>query len=86
MFVVNGSTLLLDSLEERLHVHAFALWRTVKSAAFILSFVTAGVLLSTLGVTDTFLIAAVTMLLASFAGAPVMRRAWPRPAEESITA
>jgi MFS family permease len=81
----NGSALVHDRLllasaaPESLHGRLFSLQRMCIAAAFTLSFVGAGTLITTLGVRPTLLVAGVGLALVTCAAAPRLRNAWPAP-------
>ncbi|WP_028062765.1 MFS transporter [Solirubrobacter soli] len=77
--LVHDRLLLASSAPESLHGRLFSLQRMCIAAAFTVSFVGAGALITALGVRPTLLVAGVGLALVTCAAAPRLRKAWPAP-------
>ena len=80
--LVHDRLLLAHAVPESLHGRLFALHKTCTSGAFVLAFVVAGALLSTLGVQAMFLCAGLSLIVIILIVRPHLRALWPEPAVE----
>lgn len=81
--LVHDRLLLSHAVPEALHGRLFALHKACTSAAFALSFIIAGLLISTLGVQAMFLFGGLSLLVMIVVVRPHLRDLWPEPAEAS---
>ena len=79
--LVHDRLLLSHAVPEALHGRLFGLHKAFTSAAFALSFVVAGVLISTFGVQAMFLTAGLSLIVIIVVVRPHLRQLWPKPAE-----
>jgi MFS family permease len=79
--LVHDRLLLSHAVPDALHGRLFALHKAFTSAAFALSFITAGVLISTFGVRTMFLSAGLSLLIMIVLVHPHLRQQWPEPTE-----
>jgi MFS family permease len=79
--LVHDRLLLSHAVPEVLHGRLFALHKAFTSAAFALSFVFAGVLISTFGVQTMFLCGGLALLIMILIVRPQLRQQWPEPVE-----
>ena len=84
--LVHDRLLLAHAVPEALHGRLFALHKTCTSAAFVLAFVGAGILISTLGVQAMFLFAGLLLIVIILIVRPHLRALWPEPASEQAAA
>jgi MFS family permease len=84
--LVHDRLLLAHSVPEALHGRLFALHKTCTSGAFVLAFVAAGVLITTLGVQAMFLCAGLLLVVIILIVRPHLRALWPEPALEEPSA
>jgi MFS family permease len=82
MALVHDRLLLAHSVPEALHGRLFALHKTCTSGAFVLAFLSAGVLISTLGVQAMFLCAGLLLTVIILIVRPRLRALWPEPVGE----
>ena len=83
--LVHDRLLLSHAVPEALHGRLFALHKAFTSAAFALSFVAAGVLISTFGVQTMFLSGGLSLLVMIVLVHPHLRQQWPEPIEGQET-
>ena len=81
--LVHDRLLLAHTVPEPLHGRLFALHKTCTSAAFVISFVLAGALISSLGVQAMFLCGGLALIAIIVVVRPPLRALWPEPAVES---
>ena len=74
--------LLSHAVPEALHGRLFALHKTCTSGAFVIAFVAAGALISTLGVQAMFLCAGLLLIVIILVVRPHLRTLWPEPPGE----
>jgi MFS family permease len=67
---------------EALHGRLFALHKTCTSAAFVIAFLLAGVLISTLGIQAMFLCGGLALIVIILVVRPPLRELWPEPPSE----
>jgi MFS family permease len=84
--LVHDRLLLAHSVPEALHGRLFALHKTCTSSAFVLAFVAAGALISTLGVQAMFLCAGLLLVVIILIVRPHLRALWPEPALDEPSA
>lgn len=84
--LVHDRLLLAHAVPEALHGRLFALHKTCTSGAFVLAFLGAGVLISTLGVQAMFLVAGLLLIVIILIVRPHLRALWPEPAGEQAPA
>jgi MFS family permease len=84
--LVHDRLLLAHAVPEALHGRLFALHKTCTSAAFVLAFVGAGILISTLGVQAMFLFAGLLLIVIILIVRPHLSALWPEPAGEHAAA
>ena len=77
--LVHDRLLLAHSVPEALHGRLFALHKTCTSGAFVIAFVAAGALISTLGVQAMFLCAGLLLVVIILIVRPHLRALWPEP-------
>ena len=77
--LVHDRLLLAHSVPEALHGRLFALHKTCTSGAFVIAFLAAGVLISTLGVQAMFLFAGLLLVVIILVVRPHLRALWPEP-------
>jgi MFS family permease len=82
MALVHDRLLLAHSVPAPLHGRLFALHKTCTSGAFVLAFVSAGVLISTLGIQAMFLCAGLLLIVIILIVRPRLRALWPEPVGE----
>ena len=80
--LVHDRLLLAHAVPEALHGRLFALHKTCTSGAFVIAFVGAGALISTLGVQAMFLFAGLLLIVIILIVRPHLRALWPEPAGE----
>ena len=80
--LVHDRLLLAHTVPEALHGRLFALHKTCTSAAFVLAFVLAGVLISTLGIQAMFLCGGLALIVIILVVRPPLRALWPEPTAE----
>ncbi len=80
--LVHDRLLLAHSVPEPLHGRLFAIHKTCTSAAFVISFVLAGALISTLGIQAMFLCGGIALIAIIVAVRPPLKALWPEPAPE----
>jgi MFS family permease len=80
--LVHDRLLLAHTVPEPLHGRLFALHKTCTSAAFVISFVLAGALISTLGIQAMFLCGGIALIAIIVAVRPPLKALWPEPAPE----
>jgi MFS family permease len=80
--LVHDRLLLAHSVPQPLHGRLFALHKTCTSGAFVIAFVAAGLLISTLGVQAMFLCAGLLLIVIILIVRPRLRALWPEPAGE----
>ena len=80
--LVHDRLLLAHTVPEALHGRLFALHKTCTSAAFVLAFVLAGALISTLGIQAMFLCGGLALIVIILVVRPPLRALWPEPAAE----
>jgi MFS family permease len=78
--LVHDRLLLAHAVPEALHGRLFALHKTCTSGAFVIAFLAAGVLISTLGVQAMFLCAGLLLIVIILIVRPHLRALWPEPA------
>ena len=81
--LVHDRLLLAHSVPEALHGRLFALHKTCTSSAFVIAFLTAGALISTLGIQAMFLCAGLLLIVIILVVRPHLRGLWPEPAGEN---
>jgi MFS family permease len=81
--LVHDRLLLAHTVPEALHGRLFALHKTCTSAAFVISFVLAGILISTLGIQAMFLCGGVALIVIILIVRPPLRALWPEPSVEA---
>jgi MFS family permease len=84
--LVHDRLLLAHSVPEALHGRLFALHKTCTSGAFVLAFVAAGALISTLGVQAMFLCAGLLLVVIILIVRPHLRALWPEPVVDEPSA
>jgi MFS family permease len=84
--LVHDRLLLSHAVPEPLHGRLFGLHKTCTSGGFVLSFVAAGVLVSTLGVGAMFFIGGACLVVMILLVRPHLRDLWPEPAPEAPAA
>ena len=84
--LVHDRLLLAHTVPEPLHGRLFALHKTCTSAAFVIAFVLAGALISTLGIQAMFLCGGLALIVIIVVVRPPLRALWPEPAVESAQA
>jgi MFS family permease len=84
--LVHDRLLLAHAVPEALHGRLFALHKTCTSGAFVLAFVGAGILISTLGVQAMFLFAGLLLIVIILIVRPHLRALWPEPVGEQAAA
>ena len=84
--LVHDRLLLAHTVPEPLHGRLFALHKTCTSAAFVISFVLAGALISALGIQAMFLCGGLALIAIIVVVRPPLRALWPEPAVESAQA
>ena len=84
--LVHDRLLLAHTVPEPLHGRLFALHKTCTSAAFVISFVLAGALISSLGIQAMFLCGGLALIAIIVVVRPPLRALWPEPALESAQA
>jgi MFS family permease len=77
--LVHDRLLLAHSVPEALHGRLFALHKTCTSGAFVIAFLAAGVLITTLGVQAMFLFAGLLLVVIILIVRPHLRTLWPEP-------
>ena len=77
--LVHDRLLLAHTVPEPLHGRLFALHKTCTSAAFVVAFVLAGVLISTLGLQAMFLCGGLALIVIIVIVRPPLRALWPEP-------
>jgi MFS family permease len=80
--LVHDRLLLAHTVPEALHGRLFALHKTCTSGAFVIAFVLAGALISTLGIQAMFLCGGLALMLIIVMVRPPLRALWPEPAAE----
>ena len=75
--------LLAHTVPEALHGRLFALHKTCTSGAFVIAFVLAGALISTLGIQAMFLCGGLALMLIIVMVRPPLRALWPEPATDT---
>jgi MFS family permease len=80
--LVHDRLLLAHSVPEPLHGRLFAIHKTCTSAAFVIAFVLAGALISTLGIQAMFLCGGIALIAIIVAVRPPLKALWPEPAPE----
>jgi MFS family permease len=80
--LVHDRLLLAHSVPQALHGRLFALHKTCTSGAFVLAFLAAGLLISTLGVQVMFLFAGLLLIVIILIVRPHLRALWPEPGVE----
>jgi len=80
--LVHDRLLLSHAVPEALHGRLFALHKTCTSFAFVIAFVAAGALISTLGVQAMFLCAGLLLIVIILVVRPHLRTLWPEPPGE----
>jgi MFS family permease len=80
--LVHDRLLLAHTVPEPLHGRLFALHKTCTSAAFVIAFVLAGVLISTLGIQAMFLCGGLALIVIIVVVRPPLRALWPEPVAE----
>ena len=80
--LVHDRLLLAHTVPEPLHGRLFAIHKTCTSAAFVLAFVLAGALISTLGIQAMFLVGGLALMVIIVVVRPPLRALWPEPAAE----
>ena len=80
--LVHDRLLLAHSVPQALHGRLFALHKTCTSGAFVIAFLAAGVLISTLGVQAMFLFAGLLLIVIILVVRPHLRALWPEPVAE----
>jgi MFS family permease len=83
--LVHDRLLLAHAVPEALHGRLFALHKTCTSGAFVIAFVAAGALISTLGVQAMFLFAGLLLIVIILIVRPHLRALWPEPVAEAAT-
>jgi MFS family permease len=81
--LVHDRLLLAHTVPESLHGRLFALHKTCTSAAFVIAFVLAGVLISTLGIQAMFLCGGLALIVIILIVRPPLRALWPEPSVET---
>ena len=84
--LVHDRLLLAHTVPEPLHGRLFALHKTCTSAAFVISFVLAGALISSIGIQAMFLCGGLALIAIIVVVRPPLRALWPEPAVESAQA
>ena len=84
--LVHDRLLLAHAVPEALHGRLFALHKACTSAAFVIAFVGAGVLISAFGVQAMFLFAGLLLTVIILVVRPHLRALWPEPAGEQAAA
>ena len=79
--LVHDRLLLSHAVPEALHGRLFALHKAFTSAAFGLSFILAGILISSFGVQAMFLAAGLSLIVIIVVVRPHLRQQWPKPTE-----
>ena len=80
--LVHDRLLLAHTVPEALHGRLFALHKTCTSAAFVIAFVLAGVLITTLGIQAMFLCGGLALIVIILIVRPPLRALWPEPSVE----
>jgi len=80
--LVHDRLLLAHTVPEALHGRLFALHKTCTSAAFVVAFVLAGVLITTLGIQAMFLCGGLALTVIILIVRPPLRALWPEPSVE----
>jgi MFS family permease len=80
--LVHDRLLLAHSVPQALHGRLFALHKTCTSGAFVIAFLAAGALISTLGVQAMFLVAGLLLVVIILIVRPHLRALWPEPPGE----
>ena len=78
--LVHDRLLLAHIVPDVLHGRLFALHKTCTSGAFVLAFVSAGALISSVGVQGMFLCGGLALTVIIFVVRPHLRALWPEPA------
>ena len=84
--LVHDRLLLAHSVPEPLHGRLFAIHKTCTSAAFVISFVLAGALISVLGIQAMFLCGGLALIVIIILVRPPLKALWPEPAGEPASA
>jgi MFS family permease len=84
--LVHDRLLLAHTVPEALHGRLFALHKTCTSAAFVVSFVLAGALISVLGIQAMFLCGGLALIGIIVVMRPPLRALWPEPPAEQAQA
>jgi MFS family permease len=79
--LVHDRLLLSHAVPEALHGRLFALHKAFTSAAFALSFIVAGILITSFGVQAMFLVAGLSLIVIILVVRPRLRQLWPKPTE-----
>lgn len=79
--LVHDRLLLSHAVPETLHGRLFALHKAFTSAAFALSFIVAGILITSFGVQAMFLVAGLSLIVIILVVRPRLRQLWPKPTE-----
>ena len=82
--LVHDRLLLAHSVPEPMHGRLFAIHKTCTSAAFVLAFVLAGGLISTLGIQAMFLCGGLALIAIIIAVRPPLKALWPEPEPEPV--
>jgi MFS family permease len=80
--LVHDRLLLAHTVPEPLHGRLFAIHKTCTSAAFVVAFVLAGALITTLGIQAMFLCGGLALMVIIVVVRPPLRALWPEPAAE----
>jgi MFS family permease len=83
--LVHDRLLLSHAVPDALHGRLWALHKAFTSAAFALSFIVAGLLISTFGVQTMFLSGGLSLLIMIVLVSPQLRQQWPEPIEGQDT-
>jgi MFS family permease len=80
--LVHDRLLLAHTVPDALHGRLFALHKTCTSAAFVIAFLVAGALISTLGIQAMFLCGGLALIIIIVVVRPPLRALWPEPRAE----